>query len=122
MYASPDCGRLTCVPTPKKPKKLPPRGEKGRFIKSGGGPEPVRSREPEPELLDSPDYSPHRVGIGEPIDWQRELTREVLPPRRYRKPKSGRESNKLGWGIIAAGSIGLGYAFISRLPPHKGWR
>jgi len=105
------------VSTLKKPKKLPPRGVRGRFIKSGA---PVRSREPEPELLDIPDYSPHRVGIGEPIDWQRELSREVLPPRRRVKSKPRRESNALGWGVIAAGAIGFGYA-LSRLP-NKGWR
>jgi hypothetical protein len=103
------------VSTPKKPKKLPPRGERGRFIKAG---ELVRSHQSVPELLDIPDYSPHRVGIGEPIDWQRELTREVLPPQRRRKPV--RESNKLGWGVIAAGALGFGYAF-SRLP-HRGGR
>jgi hypothetical protein len=26
------CGTLLCVPTPKQPKKLPPRGTKGRFV------------------------------------------------------------------------------------------
>ena len=103
-------------PTPKKPKKLPPRGVRGRFIKSG---EP-RFREPVPELLDIPEYSPHRVGIGEPIDWQRELTREVLPPRRSSKPRPRRESAKLGWAVVAAGAVGVGIA-VSRLP-HKGWR
>lgn len=71
-------------------------------------------------LLDIPEYSPHRVGIGEPIDWQRELMREVLPARRRSKFKSDRESNLIGWGVIAAGAIGIGYAF-SRLP-HKGGR
>jgi hypothetical protein len=98
------------VTTPKKPRKLPPRGKGGKFVKSG---ELVKSGEP--EIVEAPTYSPHRIGIGEPIDWQRELTREVLPPQRRRKPKSERESNKLAWGVILAGAIGVGYAF-SRLP------
>ena len=105
------------TPSPKKPKKLPARGQRGRFIKSG---DPVRPRALEPQLLDIPEYSPHRVGIGEPIDWQRELSREVLPARRRHKPKPVRESNLLGWGVIAVGAVGFGYAF-SRLP-HKGGR
>ena len=71
-------------------------------------------------LLDIPEYSPHRIGIGEPIDWQRELSREVLPARRRHKSKSVRESNLLGWGVIAVGAVGIGYAFTKL--PHKGWR
>lgn len=104
-------------PSPKKPRNLPPRGQRGRFIKSG---EPWAPRAPEPQLLDIPEYSVHRVGIGEPIDWRRELTREVLPARRRHKPKPVRESNLLGWGVIAAGAIGIGYAFTKL--PHRGWR
>jgi len=105
------------TPSPKKERKLPPRGQKGRFVKSGV---PRVPRAPEPQLLDVPEYSVHRVGVGEPIDWQRELSREVLPARRRSKPKSARESNLLGWGVIAAGAIGIGYAFTKL--PHRGWR
>jgi hypothetical protein len=112
------------VPTPKKPRKLPPRGQKGRFIKSR---ELARFREPEPELVESPVYSPHRVGMGELIDWQRELSREVLPPRRRSNrprferlpgtggPQDSPKLEKLTWGVLAVGAIGIGYA-LSRLP------
>lgn len=96
--------------TPKKPRKLPPRGKGGKFVKSG-----ERARPPaEPEIVEAPTYSPHRVGIGEPIDWQRELSREVLPPRKRSKPRS-HGSDKLGWGVIVAGAVGIVYA-ASRLP------
>jgi hypothetical protein len=100
------------VTTPKKPRKLPPRGKGGKFVKSG---EPARSSEP--ELVEAPTYSPHRVGIGEPIDWQRELTREVLPPRRRGKPKE-RESNKLGTGVLIAAGLGIAYKLATL--PSKG--
>jgi hypothetical protein len=103
------------VTAPKKPRKLPPRGKGGKFVKSI---KPVEVKVDVPELVETPTYSPHRVGIGEPIDWQRELTREVLPPRRPMRPQ--RESNKLGWGVIGAAAVGVGYA-LSRLP-SKGRR
>lgn len=112
-----DCGTLLRVPSPKKPRKLPPRGQRGRFIRTNA---PVKYREPEPELIDMPEYSPHRVGIGEPIDWQRGLSREVLPPRRRGETPFRKESNLLGWGTVALGAVGIGYA-LSRLP-HKGGR
>jgi hypothetical protein len=98
---------------PKKLRKLPPRGERGRFVKSH-----ELARVTEPEVVEAPTYSPHWIGVGEPIDWQRELTREVLPPRRRIRPKQ--EKNILGWGVLAAGAVGIGYAF-SRLP-SKGRR
>lgn len=111
--------------TPKKPRKLPARGQKGRFVKSG---ELRALREPEPELVEMPVYSPHRVGIGEPIDWQRELSREVLPPqrRRYRRkferlpgtggPQDSPTLEKITWGVIAVGVLGIGYALSTKLP------
>lgn len=101
------------VPSAKKPKKLPPRGEKGRFVKTGT---PISRRELVPQIVEMPEYSPHRVGIGERIDWERELSREVLPPRRAKSFKM-KESNKLGWGIIAAGGVGIIYA-LTRLPDN----
>lgn len=96
------------MPSPKKSKTskaLPPRGGKGRFVKSSG-----------PKLIEMPEYSPHRVGIGERIDWQRELTREVQPPRKWRTPKVQRESNLLGIAVLAAGAIGIGWYGFSKLP------
>lgn len=105
--------------TPKKARKLPPRGQKGRFVKVSAGASPGVS--PEPELVEAPTYSPHRIGVGEPIDWQRELKPEVMRPRR-RAPRvisMVRHSDaKLGWGVLGLGAIGIGYA-LSRLP-NKG--
>lgn len=99
--------------TPKKARKLPPRGQKGRFVKVSGP-----SASLEPELVGAPTYSPHRIGVGEPIDWQRELKQEVLRPRR-RAPRVVsmiRHSDaKLGWGVLGLGAVGIGYA-LSRLP------
>lgn len=106
---------MTRVTTPKKPRKLPPRGKGGKFVKSSGL---VKAHEP--ELVDTPTYSPHRVGIGEPIDWQREMTREVLPPRRVPKQAWAHKSDKLGWGVLLGGAVGIAY-LASRLP-SKGRR
>lgn len=98
--------------TPKKPRKLPPRGKGGKFVKSGD-----HVQFGAPELVEAPTYSPHRVGVGEPIDWQRELTREVLPPRR-RGPKRvawAHRQDKLGLGVLIGGAVGIAY-LASRLP------
>jgi hypothetical protein len=105
-------GSMSGVTTPKKPRKLPPRGERGKFIKVS---KIVRAEEP--EIVEVPAYSPQRIGIGERIDWQRELQREVLPPR-SRSPKPvawAHRNDKLGWGALAIGAVGIGYA-LSRLP------
>jgi hypothetical protein len=97
----------------KKPRKLPPRGEGGKFIKAARA-----ARAAEPQLVESPAYSPMRVGI-DPIDWQRELTREVMPPRRRLPPKLKREeSNRLGWAVVVGGVGGIAY-LASRLGKGK---
>ncbi len=97
--------------TPKKPRKLPPRGKGGKFVKSR-----ELGVSGAPELVEAPTYSPHRVGVGEPIDWQRELKREVLTPRRGPKRAAwAHRQDKLGWGVIVAGAVGIAFA-ASRLP------
>jgi len=92
---------------PKKPKILPPRGEKGRFVKEG------------PRYVDAPSYSPMRVGL-DVIDWQREFKREVLPPRRHRPPREGPRTPVLGWAVVFAGLGSLGY-MATRLKPGPSW-
>lgn len=82
----------------------------GHWERPRGGPPPV------PEIVEMPTYSPHPVGIGEEIDWQRTLSREVLPPQRRLKPQERPPKfGTFGLGLVLAGVLGTGYA-LSRLP------